>query len=359
MLVHRITRGAIARATTLLVRCKHGREQSSDRVMPEKQRSVRVAFIGEPNSGKSTLINQFLEQHISTVTPHANTTSRNIIGVTTDGETQVVILDTPGMPYYPGLQLEKMKALHETYLMPLKHALTSVDLIVYVADCTVQLSRSYINSALREMIQSYNVPKLLVLNKLDCINEKAKIKQLKKQYTQPLIAKGSLPNPIAERTDITPPILMKLKYSDGIRFKQVFAVSALNGTNVEHLRQAIQDHSILRHWDYPSDEVCPDSLEDVVSDMFREMMLERLEGAAPHLVKQSVIYVREEGNTVIIGHQSTSPVRIFRDHEDCDTVRDHMTKALSDRFGINVELRLQYDRVDKSRPLAETEDELF
>jgi len=182
---------------------------------------------------------------------------------------------------------------------------------------------------------------------------------LKKQYTQPLIAKGSLPNPIAERTDITPPILMKLKYSDGIRFKQVFIVSALNGTNVEHLRQAIQDHSILRHWDYPNDEVCPDTLEDVVSDMFREMMLERLEGAAPHLVKQSVIYVREEGNTVIIGHQSTSPVRIFRDHEDCDAVRDHMTKALSDRFGINVELRLQYDRVDKSRPAAETEDELF
>lgn len=51
---------------------------------------------GEPNSGKSTLINRYLDQNISSVTEHANTTNRNVVGVITDGDTQVVIIDTPG-----------------------------------------------------------------------------------------------------------------------------------------------------------------------------------------------------------------------------------------------------------------------
>lgn len=193
---------------------------------------------------------------------------------------------------------------------------------------------------------------------MDSINERAKLKQLQKQYTSPLVPKAII-QPIAERTDIKPALEMKLRFSDGLRFKNVFAVSALFGTNLEHLRQSIQDHATYREWEYHHQEVCPDSLEEVVCDMYREMLLQRHEAKMPHMVKQSVLYVREYGDKVFIGHQAESKFKIYKDRQDFIDFHGQMSSALSERFGINVELRLQADRKDKSRPLEDGEEDVF
>lgn len=193
---------------------------------------------------------------------------------------------------------------------------------------------------------------------MDCINERAKLKQLQKQYTTPLVPHPVI-KPITERTDIKPALEMKLRFSDGMRFKNVFAVSALFGTNLEHLRQAIQDHATHREWEYDHQEVCPDSLEEVVCDMYREMLLQRHVGEMPHTVKHSVLYVREDVDKVVIGHQAESYFKIYKDPQDFNDFHEQMSKALSERFGISVELRLQTDKVDKSRPLEDGEEDAF
>ena len=71
-----------------------------------------------------------------------------------------------GMPYYPGLKANKLKYLQEAYITPIQHAIHSVDLLVYIVDSTVQLSRNFLNTPFKAMIEEVYVPKLLVLNKV-------------------------------------------------------------------------------------------------------------------------------------------------------------------------------------------------
>ena len=76
-------------------------------MMPDmKQKCSTISIIGKPNAGKSTLLNYLIGQKIAIVTPKVQTTRSTITGIITEGDTQLVIIDTPGI-FSPKKRLEK------------------------------------------------------------------------------------------------------------------------------------------------------------------------------------------------------------------------------------------------------------
>ena len=86
-----------------------------------------VALIGHPNVGKSTMLNQLLGQKISIVSDKPQTTRHRILGISTDQDSQIIFVDTPGI-HQPGSRL------NDRMMDTVYDALRSVDLVVQVVD---------------------------------------------------------------------------------------------------------------------------------------------------------------------------------------------------------------------------------
>ncbi|HSH76620.1 MAG TPA: GTPase, partial [Longimicrobiales bacterium] len=92
-------------------------------------RSGYVALVGRPNAGKSTLLNRLVGEHLSIVTPKAQTTWQRVTGIRTDSSTQAVFLDTPGL-------LEARDLLQRAMLAAALDALGEADVVLLVVDAS-------------------------------------------------------------------------------------------------------------------------------------------------------------------------------------------------------------------------------
>lgn len=120
-----------------------------------------VNILGNPNVGKSTLMNALVGQKLSIITSKSQTTRHRILGIVNGDDFQVVYSDTPGIikPAY-GLQKAMMQSVYT--------ALTDADLIVYVSDVKETIDK---NRDMLERVINAEVPVILVINKIDLSNE--------------------------------------------------------------------------------------------------------------------------------------------------------------------------------------------
>lgn len=120
-----------------------------------------VNILGNPNVGKSTLMNALVGQKLSIITSKSQTTRHRILGIVNGDDFQIVYSDTPGIikPAY-GLQEAMMQSVYT--------ALTDADLIVYVSDVKETIDK---NRDILERVINAEVPVILVINKIDLSNE--------------------------------------------------------------------------------------------------------------------------------------------------------------------------------------------
>ena len=118
-----------------------------------------VNIVGNPNVGKSTLMNDLVGERISIITSKAQTTRHRIMGIVNTEEYQIVFSDTPGV-------LKPKYKLQESMLEFSKGALTDADIIVYVTDVIESPDK---NKDFIESVVKCNVPILLVINKIDLL----------------------------------------------------------------------------------------------------------------------------------------------------------------------------------------------
>ena len=123
-----------------------------------------VALIGRPNAGKSTLLNRLVGQKIAAVSDKPQTTRFRIQGVITKPEGQVVLVDTPGV-HQPGYELNRrmMAAVQE--------ALLGVDLVCLIRDASVSTGNG--DRFVLDLVKRSEKPALLLLNKIDKLEEKS------------------------------------------------------------------------------------------------------------------------------------------------------------------------------------------
>ena len=125
-----------------------------------------VNIVGNPNVGKSTLMNLLVGERISIATFKAQTTRHRIMGILNTDEMQIVFSDTPGV-------LKPNYKLQESMLNFSESALTDADVLLYVTDVVEKPDK---NMEFIEKVQKMQVPVLLLINKIDLSNQEALVK---------------------------------------------------------------------------------------------------------------------------------------------------------------------------------------
>jgi len=239
-----------------------------------------VNIIGNPNVGKSTLMNALVGEKISIITSKAQTTRHRIMGIVNGEDFQIVYSDTPGI-LQPGYGLQELMRKYA------RSALTDSDIIIYVTDV---LEKITIDEEFLKRMKSARIPILLVINKIDLGNEQ-KVKQLAEDYSI-----------ILPKAEILP-------------------VSALEGFNVDTMLNRILELLPESPAYYPKDALTDKSERFFVAEIIREKILLNYQKEIPYSVEievesfkesqkiihiRCIIYVsRESQKGIMIGHKGS------------------------------------------------------
>ncbi|MCD8282452.1 MAG: GTPase Era, partial [Prevotella sp.] len=120
-----------------------------------------VNIVGNPNVGKSTLMNRLVGERISIATFKAQTTRHRILGILSDETTQIVFSDTPGV-------VKPAYKLQESMLAFSESALSDADVLLYVTDVVEKGGK---NSEFLEKVARMTIPVIVLINKIDLTNE--------------------------------------------------------------------------------------------------------------------------------------------------------------------------------------------
>ncbi len=134
-----------------------------------------VNIIGNPNVGKSTLMNAFTGERMSIVTPKAQTTRHRILGIVNGPGYQAVFSDTPGI-------LKPAYKLQESMMSFVKSAITDADVLLYVTDVVESAEK---NSSYIEKLSEIEIPVLVLINKVD-LSDTASLEKLVSEWRERL-----------------------------------------------------------------------------------------------------------------------------------------------------------------------------
>ncbi len=136
--------------------------------MTENHKAGFVNIVGNPNVGKSTLMNDLVGERISIITSKAQTTRHRIMGIVNTPEYQIVFSDTPGV-------LKPKYKLQESMLDYSEGALTDADVLLYVTDVVEDPTK---NADFLARVAKETVPVLLVINKIDLLKEQSQLEEI-------------------------------------------------------------------------------------------------------------------------------------------------------------------------------------
>ena len=228
--------------------------------MSKKIKCGFVAIVGRPNAGKSTLVNALVGQIVSIVSPKAQTTRNNIMGILNNEDYQVVFVDTPG-------QNDAKSHLDDYMQKSIKGAVSGVDILVVALDGTKDISQRD-----REIIGKYSdleIPIILVITKIDAISDEKVFRLL-----------ASL--------------------SDLSHISEIVPVSSIKNKNTDELLKVILQYlpEVNEEDRYFEEDMYTDkSLKFICSEIIREKALYFLDKEIPHGIAVSIVKY-EEGETL-------------------------------------------------------------
>jgi GTP-binding protein Era len=238
-----------------------------------------VTFVGKPNAGKSTLMNRIVGEKLSIVSPKPQTTRDRVVGIRSTEETQMIILDTPGL-LEPGYALQQ--SMKETAL----RALTEADVIVHVHDVGEGDPPSLKDAA--QLEGEPHAPIILALNKSDKLGkrDRERVRTGRKLSGATRTADGIAVGGEGATTDIT---------SDNR-----VLVSALSGDGVPELIAKIESLLPESPFYYPADEVSTLPMRFFAAELVRETVLEQLRDEVPYSIACEVEEYREGRSPIFI-----------------------------------------------------------
>lgn len=219
-----------------------------------------IGLVGRPNVGKSTLLNSIIGRKVAITSNKPQTTRNNIQGIYTDGEFQMVFVDTPGI-HKPKHKLGKVLNKQAFF------SINDVDIILFLVDITEKLGPG--DKFIIEMFKEIDKPVILILNKID---------KLPKEE-----------------------ILLKIdEYKDLYNFDEIVPVSALKRENVSHLIDVLKKYlpDTIKYFD--DNTVTNVDVTFMISEYIREKVLALTNEEVPHSTTCIVENIEEDNNTIII-----------------------------------------------------------
>jgi GTP-binding protein Era len=220
-----------------------------------------VAVIGAPNAGKSTLVNALVGQKVAIVSPKAQTTRSRLMGIAIAGESQILLVDTPGI-------FEPRRRLDRAMVAAAWTGAQDADLILLVIDAAATMTGD-VERIIASLAERQH-PLFLVLNKID------------------LVKKPQLLALAAELTARLEP-------------DKVFMISASQGDGVLDLKQALAAAMPAGPWLYPEDEVSDATDRMIAAELTREQIVNQLHQELPYstAVETETWEDRPDGSTAI------------------------------------------------------------
>ncbi len=244
-----------------------------------------VNIVGNPNVGKSTLMNALIGERLSIITSKAQTTRHRILGIWNDEDHQIVFSDTPGI-------IKPSYALQKEMMTFANSALLDADVLVLMASVK---EKELKDEVFLERIQKLNIPILVVLNKIDLSDQTEVVKQIDSWMEK-------LPN------------------------AEVFPISALEKFNTEAVMNRIQELLPEGEPFFDKDAITDRPERFFVSEIIREKILMNYQKEVPYSVEievesfkeeediirmNAVIYVsRDSQKGIIIGHKGQEIKRV-------------------------------------------------
>ena len=266
-----------------------------------------VAVIGAPNAGKSTLVNALVGQKVAIVSPKAQTTRARLMGIAIEGDSQILLVDTPGI-FSPRRRLDRamVKAAWE--------GAESADRLVLVIDAAASLGQRA--EMVLQGIEHRPETKILVLNKVD------------------IASKGDL-------------LKLATELSARLSPEQVFMVSATSGDGVadlkKHLAQVMPDGP----WHYPEDQLSDATDRMVAAELTREQLYLQLHAELPYAsaVEIEKWEERKDGSAVIhqqilIERDSQKAIVLGKGGAKLKAIGAAAREAISEHLGRKVHLFL-------------------
>ena len=250
-----------------------------------KHKSGFVNIIGNPNVGKSTLMNKLIGQDLSIITNKAQTTRHRIKGILSEKDFQIVFSDTPGI-------IKPAYKLQENMMDYVKSALKDADVILYVVEIG---EKELKDEELYKQIKQLKIPLIILLNKIDLVSQENVLSEIESWKS------------IFSNATILP-------------------ISALNGFNIKETVKMIVDVLPFSPPYFSKDDVTDKSERFFVEEIIREKILKHYKKEVPYSVQISVeeffeekeivkiraiIYVlRESQKGILIGHKGYGLKRI-------------------------------------------------
>ncbi len=216
-----------------------------------------VCLLARPNVGKSTLINKILGQKIAIATPISQTTRKNMKGIYTDNDCQIIFIDTPGV-HKPVNELGNYLSNQSSV------AIKDVDLILFMVDSTCALGKGD-NWIIQNYLKDVKVPILLVANKVDLIKD-LNARELNIYSYKKLFEKNI----------------------DTIK------VSAKTGRNIDDLINKIKTYLPLGQKLYDEETITDSNMREITSEIIREKIILNTKDEIPHSVAVIVENYAEE-----------------------------------------------------------------
>jgi GTP-binding protein Era len=231
--------------------------------LAEGFRSGYVAIVGRPNVGKSTLLNHLIGQKISITSRKAQTTRHRIHGIFTDAESQFVFVDTPGF------QTKHLNALNRGMNRVVTSSLRDVQVVMYVIEAMRYDERD------QEVLKLLpdNIPVLLIINKIDEIEDKGLIFAFSERVT-------------ADAKHV-------LSRVEG--FAEIVPVSAKKGVRLEELKQALRRYLPESEMIYDADDITDRSEKFLASELLREKVFRFTGEELPYSVSVVIEQFKMEG----------------------------------------------------------------
>ena len=303
-------------------------------MVENKHKAGFVNIVGNPNVGKSTLMNQLVGERISIATFKAQTTRHRIMGIVNTPEMQIVFSDTPGV-------LKPNYKLQESMLAFSESALQDADVLLYVTDVAENPEK---NMDFLEKVQQMTIPVLLLINKIDSLTPDS--------------------SPSREGSSQSKLTAIVEKWHTLLPNAEILPISAKNKFGVDLLLKRIQELLPESPAFFDKDQLTDKPARFFVSEIIREKILlyydkeipyavevrvERFKEDDKHIHINAVIYVeRDSQKGIIIGHQGVALKKVSTEAR----------KSLEKFFGKPIYLEI-FVKVDKDWRSSQRELDAF
>ena len=228
-------------------------------MMEKKHKSGFVNIVGNPNVGKSTLMNRLVGERISIITSKAQTTRHRIMGIVNTEDMQIVYSDTPGV-------LRPNYKLQESMLNFSESALDDADVLLYVTDVIETIDK---NEEFLQQVQKEKCPILLLINKIDMIDQ---------QKLEALVQEWKTILPQAE----------------------IIPISALSNFNVDYVKQRVEELMPESPPYFEKDALTDKPARFFVTEIIREKILLYYQKEIPYAVEVVVELFKEDDEMIHI-----------------------------------------------------------